>query len=59
LQKTLQEVSPEELQETTKETYTPFKEQYLNDHHDDKIGEFTLEIYIARLEYELKVIKEM
>ena len=59
LQKVLQEVSPEELQETTKETYTPFKQQYLNDHHDDKIGEFTLELYIARLEYELKVIKEM
>jgi len=59
LEKALQEVSPEELQETTKETYTPFKQNYLNAHHEDVIGNFTLEIYIQRLEYELKVIKEM
>lgn len=59
LQKTLQEISPQELQETTKETYTAFKKKFLSEHHNDQIGEFTLEIYIERLEYELKVIKEM
>jgi hypothetical protein len=31
LTKTLQEVSPKELQETTKETYTTFKRKFLEE----------------------------
>ncbi len=57
--KLIQEIEPEELHEITLETYTSFKKQFLEQHKDEKIGVATLWIYIDRLEYELKVIKEM
>lgn len=59
LTKVLQETSPAELQEITLETYTPFKKKFLEDNKDIKIWSGTLPEYVGRLEYELKVIKEM
>lgn len=63
--KALQEISPEELKELTKRTYTDFKQAYIRDHsqYTDDFTEkkffYPLADYIERLEYELKVIKEM
>ena len=64
-EKALQEISPEELKTLTKATYTPFKHTYIKD-HSSFVDTFTkdefyypLGDYIERLEYELKVIKEM
>lgn len=65
LEKKLQDVSPDELKEITKRTYTPDK-LLLVETHQDFWDDFTKELffyplgtYIERLEYELKVIKEM
>ncbi len=65
LEKSLQNISPEELKILTKKTYTSYKQWYINEHnkfHDnfpkDKFY-YPLSEYIERLEYELKVIKEM
>jgi DNA polymerase III alpha subunit len=55
----VQEIDPTELHEITLETYTSFKTDYTQAHKDTKIGFGTLGEYIDRLEYELKVIKEM
>lgn len=57
--KKIQDLSPDELKWITIETYTEFKTRFLTLHADTKIGEIPLHIYIERLEYELKVIKEM
>jgi len=64
--KPIQEIEPKELHEITLETYTNFKRQFLEEHKDEKIitigwqdSFWTLWEYIDRLEYELKVIKEM
>lgn len=59
LTKPVQEIEPTELHEITLETYTPFKKEYLEKHKDEKVGVATLGEYMERLEYELKVIKEM
>ena len=59
LKKPVQEVDPAELHEMTLETYTLFKKEYIAEHGEKVIGFWTLGEYIARLEYELKVIKEM
>lgn len=59
LKKQLTELSPQELKWITIETYTDFKAQYMALSADNKIGTFTLAHYIERLEYELKVVKEM
>ncbi len=59
LKKQLTELSPQELKGITIETYTDFKAQYMALSADSKIGTFTLAHYIERLEYELKVVKEM
>lgn len=63
LKKKIQEVTPEEIHTVTVETYTKFKNNFLTEkgttilyNRDNKID---LETYINRLEYELKVIKEM
>lgn len=58
-QKTLQDLTPEELHEITIETYTNFKKEIIEKNKDSQFWEFTVSIYIERLEYELKVIKEM
>lgn len=57
--KKIQDLNPDELKGITIETYTEFKTRFLTLHADTKIGEIPLHIYIERLEYELKVIKEM
>ena len=59
LKKPVQETDPQELHEVTLETYIPYKNQYLQEHGQQEIGVATVEEYINRLEYELKVIKEM
>jgi len=59
LTKPVQEIKPEELHEITIETYTNFKKQYLETNKDTIIWFWTIGEYVDRLEYELKVIKEM
>ena len=64
-EKVLQEISPDELKTLTKATYTWFKKEYINnnssfnDNFTEKEFHYPLSDYIERLEYELKVIKEM
>lgn len=63
--KALQEISPQELKELTRDTYTLFKHDMISQNTDfsDKFTKedffYPLSDYIDRLEYELKVIKEM
>ncbi len=62
LEKKLQETSPADLKKFTAQTYTPFKKEFIADHQNVFPGidkRFSLSDYIDRLEYELKVIKEM
>jgi DNA polymerase-3 subunit alpha len=59
LQKPVQETDPQELHEVTLETYTSYKKTHLTQNGEKEIGVATLQEYIDRLEYELKVIKEM
>ena len=59
LTKPVQQIEPTELHEITLETYTKFKKQFLEKNTDTKVWVATLWEYIERLEYELKVIKEM
>ena len=59
LKKPVQEIKPEELHEITLETYTHFKKTYTDTNQDVSLWFWTLGEYIERLEYELKVIKEM
>jgi len=66
LTKPVQEIEPEELHEITLDTYTDFKKQYIEKNKDIPLiavgGQtscWTMGEYVARLEYELKVIKEM
>lgn len=59
LQKDLTKTSPTELKELTLETYTDFKREYIKNSQEQKIWTFTLAEYVERLEYEMKVVKEM
>ncbi len=65
LDKALPEISPDELKAITKETYSKFKQNYILQHTEfsDSFSKeefhYPLSTYIERLEYELKVIKEM
>jgi DNA polymerase-3 subunit alpha len=62
LEKKLTETSPDDLKHFTQQTYSPFKQQFIADHQTIFSGnnrKFSLGVYIERLEYELKVIKEM
>lgn len=59
LQKPVQETDPQELHEITLETYSPQKIRYITKEGQKEIGAATIQEYIDRLEYELKVIKEM
>ena len=64
-EKALQELSPQELKEITRDTYTIFKKETLSQNTDfsetftQEEFFYPLHEYIDRLEYELKVIKEM
>ncbi len=65
----LQDISPEEIKKLTEESYSQFKVDFLKNHTQmvyeknpldtAKKEDLTLDVYIQRLEYELKVIKEM
>lgn len=57
--KPIQEIEPKELHEITLETYTSIKKDFLTTNKDMPLSFWTLGEYIDRLEYELKVIKEM
>lgn len=65
LSKALHETSPEELKQITRETYTSFKKEYIQTHSEctesftKEQFHYPLSEYLHRLEYELKVIKEM
>ena len=66
LTKPVQEIKPEELHEITLDTYTKHKRDFLAAEKDKELtpigGQssfWTLGEYVERLEYELKVIKEM
>lgn len=62
LEKKLTETSPDDLKHFTHQTYSGFKKQFIADHQHIFPGNdkrFSLGDYIERLEYELKVIKEM
>jgi DNA polymerase-3 subunit alpha len=62
LEKKLQETSPDDLKQFTQQTYSPFKKQFIANHKAEFPGKdlrFSLSDYVERLEYELKVIKEM
>ena len=63
--KNIQDISPEELRELTKDTYSTYKVDIL-EKNNNFTKDFTeasfyypLSVYVERLEYELKVIKEM
>lgn len=60
--KKLQEITPAEIHDLTVQTYTQFKKDFIAKSESIKLypdKEFTLADYINRLEYELKVIKQM
>lgn len=59
LTKPVQEIEPIELHEITLKTYTLFKKEYIEKNKEIQVWSGTLGEYIDRLEYELKVIKEM
>lgn len=62
LEKKLQETSPADLKNFTFQTYTPFKLAFIESAQNIFPGtdqRFSLSDYINRLEYELKVIREM
>jgi len=62
-QKKIQEITPEEIHTLTNETYTKYKIDFIQKNKDKILYEdqeqYKLGDYIDRLEYELKVIKEM
>lgn len=62
LEKSVPETSPEDLKKFTHESYTSFKKQIIAESSQIfplSTSKYSLAEYIERLEYELKVIKEM
>ncbi len=62
LEKSVPETSPDDLKKFTNETYTAFKTEIIEQNHQTfplTTSPYSLAHYIERLEYELKVIKEM
>lgn len=64
LSKKLQDLTPDELHEITIETYTEYKKWIIQKYENTKelknqTLDFSITTYIERLEYEMKVIKEM
>lgn len=58
--KKLTDTSPDELKKATIDSYTDFKIDFLKEHWAQKLKKnFTMQDYVERLEYELKVIDEM
>lgn len=62
LEKKLTDTSPDDLKKFTQMTHTPFKREFIAKQQEifpGKDPRFSLGFYIDRLEYEMKVIKEM
>lgn len=62
LEKSVPETSPDDLKKFTNETYTVFKTEIIEQNRHTfplETSPYSLAQYIERLEYELKVIKEM
>jgi len=62
LEQALKDTSPDDLHKFTVQTYTPYKLDFIEKSQNDFPGRdkrFSLSNYTERLEYELKVIKEM
>lgn len=59
LSKKLSDTTPDELKELTTQTYTIFKKNYIEENKNKTLNNYTVADYVERLEYELKVIKEM
>lgn len=59
LTKKLTETTPVELKEITALTYTDKKKAFIEKTKNVMHGEISVADYIERLEYELKVVKEM
>lgn len=62
MQKSVPETSPEDLKRFTQESYTQYKKNLIERSRDVyplATSTYSLAEYIERLEYELKVIKEM
>ncbi len=59
LEKKLTKATPQELRDITLQTYTKYKKDFLEKRWQELLKQSTLQEYIDRLEYELKVIKEM
>lgn len=62
LERSVPETSPEDLKKFTHESYTPFKQKMIEESRQIfplSTSKYSLSDYIERLEYELKVIKEM
>ena len=55
----LVKTEPAQLQELTRDTYTPAKKAFIEQYGSQIVGNYTIADYIHRLEYELKVVKEM
>jgi len=59
LTKKLTETTPAELKEITILTYTDDKKKIIEKNKEVMHGDISIADYIERLEYELKVVKEM
>ena len=55
----LTNTEPAQLQELTRDTYTSTKLDFISEYGQTLYIHYTIEDYIHRLEYELKVVKEM
>lgn len=59
LTQALTKTEPSQLQDLTRDTYTPTKLEFIARRGEEKIQNYSVADYIHRLEYELKVVKEM
>jgi hypothetical protein len=55
----LTKTEPSQLWELTRDTYTPTKLDFITQYGEQQFGNYIIADYIHRLEYELKVVKEM
>jgi DNA polymerase III subunit alpha len=55
----LTKTQPSQLWELTRDTYTSAKTDFITQYGSQQFGNYTIADYIHRLEYELKVVKEM
>ena len=55
----IQNILPDELKQLTLLTYTNYKKNFIESADQELSPGKTLAVYLTRLEYELKVIKEM